>query len=227
MSTNSFDDFVKSPFNSPDSSCSSLSGVSALFMLSSNEDLRNGSLSSNRVLHSSKAKRASENAGSFNAELCCDKLATPKAPFEQKGNGPAPTPDAKPDTPKYVKHEKYYFKDGSVKLLVRFHVYAFDTRYDEELVQVGNVMYNLHRTILEHHSAWFRERFTSPPNMLLPGWTRHTSPHGDAFFVNHKLGQVSFTPPRVVDPATGAFVLDDVTMFSHKFDAFLSVLYPV
>jgi hypothetical protein len=188
------------------------------------DDRRQGSPSP--ALDSSGAKwvAKSEHAASSNAESSCDKPASLNVELKLQSENPAPTPSAKTDAPKYVKHEKYYFKDGSVKLLVRFHAYAFDTRYDEELVQVGDIMYNLHQTILEHHSIWLRGYFASPADTLQLGWTRHTGPRGDVLFVNHKLEQVSLVPPCIVDVATGAFILGSVSKI--QFDTFLSILYP-
>ncbi|KAI0030313.1 hypothetical protein K488DRAFT_87883 [Vararia minispora EC-137] len=103
-------------------------------------------------------------------------------------------------------HEKFYYADGSVEFLVE------------------NVVYKVHRSLFERQSAWFRERMQCTADDLLPGWKCHRGPLGDQFFVNHTLGEVSFSPPRIVEGPDGRIRLEDITV--PAFNSFLSILYP-
>ncbi|KZV69816.1 hypothetical protein PENSPDRAFT_686084 [Peniophora sp. CONT] len=94
------------------------------------------------------------------------------------------------------KHEKWYFEEAMVKLLV------------------DNVLYNIPRTLLVRHSEWFRERFAQPADCLPPGWKSITV-HDGYLFVNHDLGLVQETRPGALPAGSmpDVFCLYGVTPF--------------
>jgi hypothetical protein len=225
MSISSFEGFDQVIFYTPTSALGSLNSTS---MSSCIQDLREEALPSNLSDSEKPAIKVEPTTPVSNVEQRHAMSNSPKSAelMSVAKNAPAAAAlDFKSNSSKYTKHRKYYFKDGSIKLLVRFQQ-RIGGRYNADLVQIGNDIYNLHRTVLEHHSAWFRDHFATPANTLLLRWKGHTGLRGDTFFVNHKLRQASFAPPLLVqvDAATGAFMLEDVS--GEDLDAFLSVLYP-
>lgn len=117
------------------------------------------------------------------------------------------TPKQIPKTDLVKRHGKFYFDDGSVELMV------------------DNVLYNVHRSIFEHNSSWFCERFQQPVDSLPAGWQVHQiTPNKKAIFVNHALERVSSAHPRPKGSHGDAIALDGIT--SSEFDSLLAVLYP-
>ncbi|VDC00611.1 unnamed protein product [Peniophora sp. CBMAI 1063] len=104
-----------------------------------------------------------------------------------------------------LRHEKYYFEEVNVKLVV------------------DNVRYNIPRMLLTRHSAWFRERFAQPANCLPPGWTIHTMEDGMKVYANHSLGRIQRERPYEKSPEN---VYRLYGASKEEFDAMLAVLLP-
>lgn len=89
-------------------------------------------------------------------------------------------------------------------------------------------MFQVHNSVLERHSTWFRAYLAQPEDALSTGWSEaHDvpgAPEGLSIFVHRERGDVSCTRPSLKNPDLDAIVLDDIS--ADELEAFLSVLYP-
>ncbi|VDC02837.1 unnamed protein product [Peniophora sp. CBMAI 1063] len=101
-------------------------------------------------------------------------------------------------------HERYYFHEPNVQLVVE------------------DAVYNLPRTLLSRLSARFRECFNRGADVLPPGWLVHKTDLGEHIYINCTAGLAQKTRPSVVGSFADAYPIFGVT--AQEFDAFLSVI---
>ncbi|KZV65992.1 hypothetical protein PENSPDRAFT_702426 [Peniophora sp. CONT] len=111
----------------------------------------------------------------------------------------------------YTQSSRFFMTDKVVRFLV-----------------ADDVLFQVHSSVLEHHSGWFRAQLALPEDALPPGWHEARdvpgAPPGLGIFAHSESGMVSCSRPTSKDPVSDAIVLDDISV--DEFEAFLSVLYP-
>ncbi|VDB91220.1 unnamed protein product [Peniophora sp. CBMAI 1063] len=92
----------------------------------------------------------------------------------------------------------------------------------------GGILFQVHSSVLERHSGWYRAYLSQPEDALPQGWQEAQdvpgAPEGVHIFVHSERRDVSCSRPSCKDSVANAIVLEDVS--ADELEAFFSVLYP-
>jgi hypothetical protein len=129
------------------------------------------------------------------------------------------------------KHEKWFYEDGNVVLLVRpSNLTVLHERDRLSVVpQVKDTLYCVYRRPLTN-SPWFRDIFQQADHedhytdQLLPGWEECQGLRGTKYYVNWDKRKTATERPQLHHPGFHVIVIDEV--MQSAFEALLSVLFP-